>query len=144
MVRDIVHEAEYPHPPEAVWRALTEPALLEQWLMKTNFRPVVGAKYRMDAKPQPGWRGFVEGEVKEVVPHRRLVYTWEGNEGEVTTVTWDLEPTAKGTRLRLRHAGFKGLRGMMARLGMNGGWGKKIKREGIPNVLDGRPVTTMH
>lgn len=144
MVRDIVHEMEYPHPPERVWRAITEPAQIGQWLMKTDFRPVAGARYRMDAKPQPGWRGWVEGEVLEVVPHRRLVYTWEGSPGEVTTVTWELEPTAKGTRLRLRHAGFKGLRGMISRLAMNGGWGKKLLREGIPDVLDGRSVATMH
>jgi uncharacterized protein YndB with AHSA1/START domain len=144
MARTIVHEVEYPHPPERVWRALTDPEQIGEWLMETDFTPVVGAKYVMRAKPMPGWRGLVEGEVTEVVPNRRLVYTWLGNEkGPLTTVTWELTPTATGTRLKLTHSGFVGLRGLIAHTALKGGWGKKVLREGLPNVLDGRPVASV-
>jgi len=143
MVRSIVHEQEYPHPPERVWRALTDPKEIEKWLMRTDFRAERGAKYRMDAEPQPGWRGWVVGEVVEVEPLRKLVYTWDGN-GQVTTVTWTLEPTAKGTRVRLEHSGFRGLKGLIARTALNGGWGKKIMREGLPEALRGEPVPKVH
>ncbi len=145
MARSIVHEVDYPHPPERVWRALTDPQQIGQWLMATDFKAVVGAKYEMRAKPMPGWRGLVEGEVLEVVPQRKLVYTWLGNEkGPLTTVTWELTPTATGTRLKLTHSGFAGLRGFIAYNALKGGWGKKILREGLPSVLAGKPVPSVH
>ena len=62
-------ERDYPHAPEKVWRALTEPRLVSAWLMKTvDVAPVVGTKFRLTGTPQPGWRGWVECEVLAVEP----------------------------------------------------------------------------
>jgi uncharacterized protein YndB with AHSA1/START domain len=111
----IVVENDLPDPPERVWRALTEPALLEVWLMPNNIRAEVGAQFQFKTAPTPGWSGVVECEVLEVVPQQLLVYTWRGGskleEGyghEVETVlTWKLTPLENGgTRLYMEHAGF--------------------------------------
>jgi uncharacterized protein YndB with AHSA1/START domain len=111
----IVVETDLPDPPERVWRALTEAALLEAWLMPNNIRAEVGAKFQFRTAPAPGWNGVVECEVLEVVPERLLVYSWRGGsklaEGyghEVETVlTWKLTPLDNGgTRLSMEHAGF--------------------------------------
>jgi uncharacterized protein YndB with AHSA1/START domain len=111
----IVVETDLPDPPERVWRALTEAALLEAWLMPNNIRAEVGAKFQFRTAPAPGWNGVVECEVLEVVPERLLVYSWRGGsklaEGyghEVETVlTWKLTPLDNGgTRLFMEHAGF--------------------------------------
>jgi uncharacterized protein YndB with AHSA1/START domain len=98
--RSVVVEREIAHPPEKVWRALTQPHLIGEWLMKTDFRPVVG-----DAFEFRGDWGSVDCEVLEVEPHRTLAYTWVAM-GLNSTVTWTLTPTNKGTRLRLEQAGF--------------------------------------
>ena len=74
--QSIVEERMMPHPPEKVWRALTQPALIAQWLMQNDFEPKVGHRFSFRAQPQPGWSGVVNCEVKIVEPLRRLVYTW--------------------------------------------------------------------
>src|SRR5439155_22586591 len=106
---EIVLDAIYPHPPDRVWRALTDREELALWLMPNDFAPVVGHKFQFRAKPQWGWRGFVECEVMEVIPPRRLTYTWQGDEGgRPMTVIWTLEPAeGGGTRLTLAHRGFR-------------------------------------
>jgi uncharacterized protein YndB with AHSA1/START domain len=138
MKSEVVLVEEYPHPPERVWRALTDPAELSQWLMKTDFEPVVGKKFKFVHKPQPGWRGFVECEVLECERPLRLVYRWVGNAGQnPTTVTWSLEPTATGTRLSFSHRGFEGIGGFfLAKLMLGPGW-KKMLTKKIPLVLAG-------
>ncbi|HEV8359662.1 MAG TPA: SRPBCC domain-containing protein [Candidatus Thermoplasmatota archaeon] len=143
MGRAIVHEVTYPHPPERVWRALTDPAMLGEWLMDTTFRePRVGHKFRFTAKPMPGWNGITDCEVREVVPLRKLSYTWQGsnNKGEPyppTLVTFTLQPApGGGTTLRLEHTGLVGLRGWMMYMGMNNGWGQKMLRGSLPGLLD--------
>jgi uncharacterized protein YndB with AHSA1/START domain len=75
MSRAILMERDYPHPPEKVWRALTDSAALARWLMPNNFEPKVGHKFQFKVGPQPGWRGFVDCEVLEVEEPRRLSYT---------------------------------------------------------------------
>jgi uncharacterized protein YndB with AHSA1/START domain len=72
----IVVENELPDPPERVWRALTDPQLLESWLMPNNIGAEVGARFQFRTAPAPGFSGIVECEVLEVVPHRLLVYSW--------------------------------------------------------------------
>ena len=77
MTDDIVHEATYPFPPEAVWRALTTPEAMGAWLMETTFRePVVGHRFQFRDKPKRvvGWNGITECEVVEVTPPRRFVF----------------------------------------------------------------------
>jgi uncharacterized protein YndB with AHSA1/START domain len=106
----IVLEHELDHPPAKVWRALTEPALLSQWLMSNDLQPAVGHRFRFTQKPTEYWDGIVNCEVLEVDPHRRLRYTWRSGPDSSpldTVVTWTLTPTPSGgTRLTLEHSGF--------------------------------------
>jgi len=139
-VSKIVLDTVYRHPPERVWRALTDPQELAAWLMPNDFAPRVGHKFQFRDKPQFGWRGFVEREVLEVDPPRRLRYSWLGDEkGPVMTVTWTLEAVGGGTRLVLEHTGFRGLGGWFVRRIMGRGWGKKLRKL-LPDVLDGKRV----
>ncbi len=91
MNRDLHFEMQYPHPPEQVWRALTNSEALGQWLMLNDFKPVVGHRFQFRTKPAPGFDGIVQCEVMEIEPPARLVYTWTGG-GVDTTLTWTLEP----------------------------------------------------
>jgi len=137
---DIVLDAVYPHPPERVWRALTDPQELAAWLMLNDFAPRVGHKFQFRAKPQWGWRGIVDCEVLEVDPPRRLRYAWQGDaKGQVTTVTWTLEPVSEGTRLVLEHSGFRGLSGWFHRRILGSGW-KGMLAKALRDVLDGKAV----
>ena len=43
----VVVEREMPHPPEKIWRALTQPHLIEEWLMKNDFKPVVDHRFNL-------------------------------------------------------------------------------------------------
>ncbi len=106
--RTLVVERVVPHPPEKVWRALTQEALIADWLMKNDFRPTVGARFTFRTQPMPHWNGVVECEVLAVEPHRRLSYSWNAAGGKQlhTTVTWTLAPVEGGTRLRLEQSGF--------------------------------------
>src|SRR5947209_632169 len=107
MNRDIVLEVTYAVAPQFVWRALTDPALLREWLMDNDFRAEVGARCEFRMPPKPGFSGVVRCEVMEVDPPRRLVYTWDGGGSwGKTIVAWTLEQEAGGTRLRLEHKGF--------------------------------------
>jgi uncharacterized protein YndB with AHSA1/START domain len=134
---EIIREVVYPHPPAAVWRALTEPAALSAWLMPNDFRPEVGHKFQFRVpKPPIGWRGIVDCEVLVVDPPRRLSYTWLGDpKYRPTKVTWTLEPVEGGTRLRLEHTGFRGIGGMFLRWMLGSGWGKML-RIYLPAVVD--------
>lgn len=100
-VRSVVVEREMPFPAEKLWRALTQPHLMEEWLMKSDFSPQVGRGFRFEAQ----W-GALDCEVLEVEPQRSLAYTWNGM-GLESVVTWTLTPTAAGTRLRMEQVGFK-------------------------------------
>src|SRR5262245_1161723 len=111
MDRDIVIEVTYAAPPEMVWRAITEPDLLREWLMDNDFRARVGARCEFRMPKRPGFSGVVRCEVKEVEVNRRLVYTWDGGGSwGVTTIVWTLTAEGSGTRLRLEHRGFHGFR----------------------------------
>lgn len=97
----IVVEREVPFAPEKVWRALTKPHLIEEWLMKNDFRPVVGHRFDLSAD----W-GAVDCQVRTVEPHATLSYTW--NTKDLTSVvTWTLTPTSTGTLLRMEQSGFR-------------------------------------
>jgi uncharacterized protein YndB with AHSA1/START domain len=136
MSQSINTEYELPHPPEKVWRALTEPGLLERWLMPNDLRAVVGHKFTFKAPPMYGWDGTVHCEVLEVEPLKRLRYSWTGgpeNSRLDSTVTWTLLATATGTRLSLEHAGFQP-HNAMAYDAMGKGWKSKMA-ERIRDVL---------
>ncbi len=135
----IVQEVVYPHPVERVWQALTDSTLLASWLMPNDFEPRVGHRFTFRTRPQWGWKGVVECEVTELDPPRRLAYTWWGGQGTPhTVVTFLLEPSDGGTRLRLEHAGFGsgGLRGQGLRLMLGRGWGSSILHRALPATLD--------
>ncbi|HMJ54068.1 MAG TPA: SRPBCC domain-containing protein [Polyangiaceae bacterium] len=103
----ISFEFDLHHPPEKVWRALTDPVLLTEWLL-----PVVGLKldpgatFTFQAQPQPGWDGSVNCRFLEIEAQRKLSWTWVVGDID-TVVTFTLTPTASGTRLSLVQSGFK-------------------------------------
>ncbi|MEZ5938996.1 MAG: SRPBCC domain-containing protein [Hyphomonadaceae bacterium] len=99
--RSVVIEREMAHPPEKIWRALTQPHLIEEWLMTSDFNPAVGHRFRFTAD----W-GAVDGKVLEIEAHRKVSYTWEAM-GVETVVTWTLTPKDGGTLLRMEQTGFK-------------------------------------
>jgi uncharacterized protein YndB with AHSA1/START domain len=133
MKRDVKLEAWYPESPARVWQALTDPRALEEWLMENDFAPRVGHKFMFRANPQWGWDGKTYCEVLEVVPHQRLVYTWEGG-GMSTQVAWSLAPHRGGTQLKLEHTGFDGLRNVFTSFLLGSGW-KKMLRSAFKTVL---------
>ena len=96
-----------PHPPAKVWRALTEPALLSEWLLPAiGLRLEPGAAFTLRTQPHPGWDGTVSCRFVEIEPHRKLSYRWDVPFLE-TVVTFTLTPTASGTRLSVVQSGFK-------------------------------------
>ena len=103
----ISFEFDLHHSPEKVWRALTDPVLVAEWLL-----PVVdlelepGAAFTFKAQPQPGWDGIVNCRFLEIEAHRKLSWKWVVGDID-TVVTFTLTPTASGTRLSLLQAGFK-------------------------------------
>jgi uncharacterized protein YndB with AHSA1/START domain len=134
MKRRISIEREYPHSPDQVWRVLTEPELLARWLMNNDFKPVVGHTFTFRSDPQPGWDGITNCEVIEVEHARRLRYTWVG--GPLNTeVAFTLSPTTAGTRLRLEHSGFEGLKPVLVSLILGSGWARMLKKK-VPSLLD--------
>ena len=105
-IRTAVVEREIGHPPEKIWRALTQPHLLEEWLMKTDFKPLKGQKFQFRNEPKPDIKVVVECEVLEIEPHRTLSYSWVAY-GLDSVVTFTLEPTATGTIVRMEQTGFR-------------------------------------
>lgn len=100
-LRTVVVERAFAHPPEKLWRALTQPHLIEAWLMKSDFLAEAGHRFKFSAD----W-GAVDCEVTEVEPQRTLAYTWAAY-GLESVVTWTLEPSGKGTLLRMEQSGFR-------------------------------------
>src|SRR5436190_4535621 len=104
--RIVVVEREIPHPPEKIWRALTQPHLMEEWLMKNNFEPIVGHRFNLRRNPKPDLNIVVDCQVLVVEPNKTLSYTWAAYDLE-SVVTWTLTPTSTGTRLRMEQSGFR-------------------------------------
>ena len=103
--RSLVIEREMPHPAAKIWRALTQASLIEEWLMKNDFQPVVGHQFNFRSTPVPGWDGVIASEVLAIEPHSRLSYSW-GTMGMMSVVTWTLTPTKVGTHVRMEQTGF--------------------------------------
>lgn len=134
MKRDLHFEVVYPHAIEKVWRALTDPQAIAEWLMPNDFEPRAGHKFQFRAKPQPGWDGIVNCEVLECDPPRRLVYTWKSSALD-TRLAITLEPIAEGTKLRLEHTGFRGVKPLLISLVVGSGW-KGILRKHLLAVIE--------
>ncbi len=100
-IRSVVIEREMPFPAKRIWRALTQPDMIAEWLLQSDFAPVVGH----DFKFTQAW-GTIDCRVTEVEPERSLAYTWTAF-GLESTVTWTLTPVGSGTRLRMEQVGFR-------------------------------------
>jgi uncharacterized protein YndB with AHSA1/START domain len=115
--RSVVVEREIPHPPEKIWRALTQPHLIAEWLMKNDFEPVVDHKFNL----RGDW-GAVDCQVLKVEPNKTLSYTWAA-QGLESVVTWTLTPTKTGAKLRMEQSGFRPDQQQFFQ-GAKGGWPK--------------------
>ena len=104
--RSVVIEKELPHPPEKVWRALTQTSLIKEWLMDNDFQPAVGHKFQFRSTPMPNWNGIIDSEVLVVDPNKKLSYSW-GSLGLESVVTFTLTPTDAGTHIRMEQTGFR-------------------------------------
>jgi uncharacterized protein YndB with AHSA1/START domain len=107
--KSISFEFDLQHPPEKVWRALTEPALLAEWLLPViNHKLESGADFAFKTQPFPDWDGTVNCRFLEIEPMRKLSFTWVVGQMEIdTVVTFTLEASALGTHLWLEHSGFR-------------------------------------
>jgi uncharacterized protein YndB with AHSA1/START domain len=106
--RSVVVEREVPFPPEKIWRALTQPHLIEEWLMKNDFKPVVGHSFNL----RGDWGGVLDCEVLAVEPNKTLSYTWNFVHADAaynlkSVVTFTLTATSTGTHLRVEQSGFR-------------------------------------
>lgn len=135
MQRAINHQFIFTQPPEVVWEYLTNADLLAQWLMPTYFKLVAGHRFQFKAKPKVrfGFDGNIYCEVLEIIPHKKLVYSWKGGLSKESpsldsTVIWTLTPADEGTILQLEHKGFYGIKNYLAFVIMNMGWVKISKR----------------
>jgi uncharacterized protein YndB with AHSA1/START domain len=115
--RSVVVEREIAHPPEKIWRALTQSHLIEEWLMKNDFEPVVGHRFNL----RGDWGG-VDCQVLEIEPRKTLSYSWAAN-GLESVVTWTLTPAGRGTNLRMEQSGFRPDQEQFYQ-GAKGGWQK--------------------
>jgi len=122
--------------PSRVWRALTDPEQLSQWLMPAELTAQVGGHLSFDA----GQWGIIHGEVLAMEPERLLRISWR-NPPLDTTVTWTLSPEGTGTRLLMEHAGFDlaDPRQAMAHGQMGGGWSGHIGPR-LRGLVDGEAV----
>jgi uncharacterized protein YndB with AHSA1/START domain len=104
--RSVIIEREVAYPPEKIWRALTQPHLIEEWLMKNDFKPVEGHRFNLRNEPKPNVNVVIDCEVLEVEPNKTLSYTWDAY-GLESVVTWTLTRTPTGTHLRMEQSGFR-------------------------------------
>jgi uncharacterized protein YndB with AHSA1/START domain len=99
--RTVIVEREIRHPPEKIWRALTQPHLIGEWLMNNDFQPILDHKFTL----RGDW-GAVDCQVLKIEPHTTLSYSWAAH-GLESIVTWTLTPTSKGATLRMEQTGFR-------------------------------------
>ncbi len=100
-IRTIVIERKFSHPPERIWRALTQRDLIAEWLMANDFEPAAGHRFHL----RGDW-GAVACEVRQIEPFHTLVYSWDAH-GLESVVTWTLAPSDGGTLLRMAQTGFR-------------------------------------
>ena len=132
MTKEINHEWVYEQSPAEVWAYLTQPELIAKWLMPNNFKLEPGHEFQLTTKPMPALQldGIMHCKVMDIVPLERLSYTWKGGSGDGvitldTLVEWTLIPYGSGTKLILKHSGFKEYNADIF-IGMTDGWLKKM------------------
>ena len=135
MTRSIKHQFFFAHSPEVVWEYLTRSELMEQWLMKNDFQPIVGHDFQFRTSPIPAlnFDGIFYCKVLDIVPYKKLSYSWKsgpGN-GDITLesiVTWKLEKKDKGTEIFLDHSGFAKEENLNFYNGLLKGWLEKFQK----------------
>lgn len=141
MEKEIKQSWFFKQPPEEVWDYLTKPELIEQWLMKSNFQPIVGYKFQFTFVPKAdsAYAGVVDCEVLTVNPYTKLSYSWNGSTMDKgrnfnSKVDWTLVPKDDGTELHLQHNGFTVLEDIIAH---ESGWKHCLKRfeESINTII---------
>jgi uncharacterized protein YndB with AHSA1/START domain len=135
MSKSITHSFYFEHAPEKVWKHLTDTKLLGDWLMPNDFKAEMSHQFQFKTKPKTkfSFDGTVYGEVLEIIPQHKLVYTWQGGSSREnisldSVVTWTLSPKGNGTELMLEQSGFTGIKNYLAYVIMNMGWVKISKR----------------
>lgn len=134
MQTEIKNEWIYEQPPNEVWEYLTQADLIALWLMPNDFKPIPGHEFQFQTKPIPSLDldGIFHCKVLEIVPFQRLVYSWKGGSGNGvfhldTVVEWKLEGYGNGSKLLLKHSGFKESN-LAIFTGMSGGWKQNIQK----------------
>lgn len=134
MQTEIIHEWTYEQPPVEVWEYLTQAELIAVWLMPNNFQLIPGHEFQFRINPIPGLEldGIFYCKVIEIIPLKKLSYSWKGGPGNGifnmdTVCEWRLEPHGNGTKLSLKHSGFKEANQMLF-AGMTDGWAKNIQK----------------
>jgi uncharacterized protein YndB with AHSA1/START domain len=125
----------YPSAPEVVWEHLTKSELIAEWLMKNDFQPILGYKFQFYSNPAPqiDFDGNVYCTVLEIIPNKKLSYSWQCGPGDGkitldTIVTWTLIAKDNGTELFLHQTGFKEKVNLAIYSAMHDGWLKCIKK----------------
>ena len=143
MSKSIHHKVFYQHPPQIVWEYLTKPELIAQWLMQSDFKPIVGYDFQFKTRPLPNFNfdGIVYCKVLEVIPFKKLSYSWKGGPGnsEITLdsiVVWTLKEQQDGTELELLHTGFTELAGLGMYSAMSEGWLRNMRK--IAELINSR------
>ena len=126
--------------PSEVWEYLTQPELMELWLMKNDFQPIVGREFQFRHNPLPNFNfsGIVYCKVLEIVPLKKLSYSWKGGgtDGNITldsVVVWTLTEKDNGTELHLVHTGFTDQLHPMVYSIMSDGWRQNTEK--IPVLI---------
>ena len=135
MSKTISHRFFFQSPPESVWEYLTKPELISQWLMENDFQPVIGWDFKFRTRPMPNFDfdGIIYCKVLEIVPFRKLVYSWKGGpgNGEIrldSLVTWTLHSKEGGTELLLNHSGFREVEDLPMCTIMSDGWFRNVSK----------------
>lgn len=134
MKTEIENEWLYKQSTSEVWKYLTQADLIALWLMPNNFEPILGHEFQFQTKAIPSLDldGIFHCKVLEIVPFKKLVYSWKGGSGNGvvsldTIVEWTLEKHGNGSKLKLRHSGFKKTNFAIF-TGMTNGWVENIQK----------------
>jgi uncharacterized protein YndB with AHSA1/START domain len=142
MRKEINHEWNYEQPPNEVWEYLTKAELITLWLMPNNFKPIIGHEFQFQTKAMPtlDLDGIFHCKVLEIEPYRKLSYSWKGGPGNGvftldTICEWHLEPCKNGSKLKLKHSGFREHNADIF-IGMTNGWQQNIRK--MLNYIDSK------
>lgn len=140
MQTEIKNQWIYEQSPNEVWEYLTQAELIALWLMPNDFQPILGHQFQFRINPIPSLDldGIIDCKILEIVPFQKLTYTWKGGPGKGiitldTIVEWTLKPYGNGTKLLLKHSGFKEIN-LAIFNSMSEGWQKKFQN--ILNLLN--------